>query len=102
VDAIQLVDEKDLYENHADFLSRLAMTFSHGEYALIEAIPGKEEVAQRLHERSLSYAPNQRAYLGLGIIRQKQRRYEESVRILSEGVMQFPEEESLATCLGIS
>jgi tetratricopeptide (TPR) repeat protein len=102
VDAIQLVDKKDLHENHADFLSRLAMTFSHGEYALIEAIPEKEEVAQRLYERSLSYAPNQRAYLGLGVIRQKQRQYEESVRILSEGVMQFPEEESLATCLGIS
>jgi radical SAM superfamily enzyme YgiQ (UPF0313 family) len=102
VDAIQLIDEKDLYENHADFLSRLAMTFSHGEYALIEVIPAKEEVAQRLYERSLSYAPNQRAYLGLGIIRQKQRRFEDSVRILSEGVMQFPEDESLSTCLGIS
>ncbi len=101
-DAIQLVDEEDLYENHADFLSRLAMTFSHGEYALIEAIPGKEEVAQRLYQRSLSYAPNQRAYLGLGIIRQKQRQYEESVQILSEGVMHFPEDESLVTCLGIS
>jgi radical SAM superfamily enzyme YgiQ (UPF0313 family) len=102
VDAIHLVDEEDLYENHADFLSRLAMTFTHGEYALIEAIPGKEEVAQRLYERSLSYVPNQRAYLGLGIIRQKQKRYEDSVRILSEGVMQFPEDESLSTCLGIS
>jgi tetratricopeptide (TPR) repeat protein len=102
VDAIHLVDEEDLYENHADFLSRLAMTFTHGEYALIEAIPGKEEVAQRLYERSLSYVPNQRAYLGLGIIRQKQRRYEDSVRILSEGVMQFPEDESLSICLGIS
>ncbi len=101
-DAIQLVDEEDLYENHADFLSRLAMTFSHGEYALIEAIPGKGEVAQRLYQRSLSYAPNQRAYLGLGIIRQKQRQYEESVQILSEGVMHFPEDDSLVTCLGIS
>jgi len=101
-DAIELIDEKALYESHADFLSRLAMTFSHGEYAAIEDIPGKEEVAQRLYERSLSYYPNQRAYLGLGIIRQKKRNYEESVRILSEGVSQFPDDESLATCLGIS
>ena len=101
-DAIELIDEKALYESHADFLSRLAMTFSHGEYAAIEDIPGKEEVAQRLYGRSLSYYPNQRAYLGLGIIRQKKRNYEESVRILSEGVSQFPDDESLATCLGIS
>jgi anaerobic magnesium-protoporphyrin IX monomethyl ester cyclase len=102
VDAIQLVDEKDLYESHADFLSRLAMTFSHGEYAAIEDIPEKEEVALRLYEKSLSYYRNPRAYLGLGIIRQKQQNYEESVRILSEGVSQFPDDESLATCLGIS
>jgi anaerobic magnesium-protoporphyrin IX monomethyl ester cyclase len=101
-DALQLVDKEDLYKSHADFLSRLAMTFSHGDYAAIETIPGKEEVAQRLYVRSLSYYPNQRAYLGLGIIKQKQEKYEESVRILSEGMKQFPESESLATCLGIS
>ena len=101
-DSLQLVDREDLYKSHADFLSRLAMTFSHGDYAAIEAIPVKEEVAQRLYVRSLSYYPNQRAYLGLGIIKQKQEKYEESVRILSEGVTQFPESESLATCLGIS
>ncbi len=100
--AIELIDEKDLCESHADFLSRLAMTFSHGEYSSIEAIPEKEEVAQRLYEKSLSYSPNQRAFLGLGIIRQKQERHEESVRILSEGVMHFPKDESLAICLGIS
>jgi len=101
-DAVQLIDQKDLYENHADFLSRLAMTFSHGDYASIEAIPGKDNVAQRLYERSMSYYPNQRAYLGLGIIKQKQRKYEESVQILSEGVKHFPESEPIAMCLGIS
>lgn len=101
-DEVQLVDRKDLYESHADFLSRLAMTFSHGDYASIEAIPKKKEVAQQLYERSLSYYPNQRAYLGLGIIKQKQGEYEESVLILSEGMKQFPESEPLATCLGIS
>jgi anaerobic magnesium-protoporphyrin IX monomethyl ester cyclase len=101
-DTIQLVDQKDLYGSHADFLSRLAMTFSHGDYASIEAIPEKDNVAQRLYERSLSYYPNQRAYLGLGIIMQKQRKYEESVRILSEGMKHFPESEPIAMCLGIS
>ena len=101
-DSLQLVDRGDLYKSHADFLSRLAMTFSHGDYAAIEAIPVKEEVAQRLYARSLSYYPNQRAYLGLGILKQKQEKYEESVQILSEGMNHFPESESLATCLGIS
>jgi len=101
-DALQIVNRKDLYENHADFLSRLAVTFSHGDYASIEAIPKKEEVAQRLYETSLTYHPNQRAYLGLGIIKQKQGKYEESVRVLSEGIKQFSENEPLAMCLGIS
>lgn len=101
-DTVQLIDKKDLYKSHADFLSRLAMTFSHGDYAAIEAIPEKEKIAQQLYERALSYHHNQRAYLGLGIIKQKHGEYEESVRILSEGMKQFPESESIATCLGIS
>jgi len=101
-DAIELVDDKNLYESHADFLSRLAMTFSHGDYASIDAIPGKEEVAQRLYERSLLYHPNARAYLGMGTIRQKRREYEVSLKILSEGVKQFPDDQQLAVCLGVS
>lgn len=102
IEAIQLVEREDLFESHADFLSRLAMTFSHGDYASIDAIPKKEEIAQRLYEKSLSYYPNERAYLGSGIIKQKQRQYKESIQILSEGVKHFPASESLATCLGIS
>jgi radical SAM superfamily enzyme YgiQ (UPF0313 family) len=101
-DTIRLTEKEDLFEFHADFLSRLAMTFSHGDYATIEAIPGKEEVAERLYNRSLSYAPNERSYLGLGSLKQKQRRYEESISILSEGMNHFPESEQIALCLGIS
>jgi radical SAM superfamily enzyme YgiQ (UPF0313 family) len=101
-DTIQLIEREDLYESHADFLSRLAMTFSHGEYASNEAIPRKDEVAERLYQRSLRYFPNDRAFLGLGIIAQKRRAYAESVQILAEGVRLFPENESLALCLGIS
>jgi tetratricopeptide (TPR) repeat protein len=101
-DAVHLIDDKDFYESHADFLSRLAMTFSQGDYASIEAIPEKNEVAQRLYERALSYHPNQRAYLGIGIIKQKQGKYDESIQILSEGMKQFPKSEPLANCMGIS
>ena len=78
------------------------MTFSHGDYATVDAIPGKNDVAERLYERALSYAPNQRAFLGLGIIMQKQGRHGEAVRLLSEAIQLFPDNESIAICLGIS
>jgi len=102
VDALNLIDKDDLHESHADFLSRLAMTFSHGEYAAIEAIPEKEKVAERLYTRALSYFPDHRAYLGLGIIKQKERKYEESIAILSEARKYYPESEQIAVCLGVS
>lgn len=101
-DAIELIDRQELYESHADFLSRLAMTFSHGDYAAIEAIPHKDELAERLYNRALTYFPHHRAYFGLGILKQKQRQYEESISILSEGIRYFPESEQLAICIGIS
>lgn len=102
VNAIELIDDKDLYENHADFLSRLGMTFSHGDYASIEAIPEKNETAQWLYEKALTYHSNQMAYLGLGIIKQKKGKYDESIEMLSAGVRQFPKSISLVVCLGIS
>ena len=101
-DELRLIDKDDLYESHADFLSRLAMTFSHGDYSSNEAIPDKEGIALKLYERALSYHHNQRAYLGLGIIKQKRGEYEESVRVLSEGRKNFPQDEPMAICLGVS
>jgi len=101
-DDVQLVDKEDLYESHADFLSRLAMTFTHGDYSSIETMAGKEDVAQRLYERSLIYYPHVRAYLGLGIIKQKQRDHVGALRILSEGMKQFPGNESLVMCTAVS
>jgi len=102
VQGIELINRQDLYECHADFLSRLAMTFTHGDYSAIDAIPEKDEIAQWLFEKSLEYYPNERAYLGLGIINQKKRKYGESIHILSAGIQQFPENEHIAVCLGIS
>jgi tetratricopeptide (TPR) repeat protein len=78
------------------------MTFGYGDYASIEAIPGKEEVAQRLYKRSLLYYPNERAYLGLGMMKQRRREYGDSIQVLSEGAKQFPDSQQLALCLGIS
>ena len=101
-DSIVVIDKKELYENHSDFFSRLAMTFSHGDYAGIEGIKGKEAVAERLYLRSLTYYPDHRAYLGLGILKQKGGKHKEAINILSQGLESFPGSLDLNMCLGIS
>jgi len=102
VEAIELIDEKEFYPMHADFFSRLGMTFDHGDYALNEYIKGKDDIAEKLYIKTLNYHPDSRAYLGLGILNQKKRAYHESVQILSKGVEHFPDNEQLSLCLGIS
>jgi len=102
VDAIELIDKKEFYPMHADFCSRLGMTFDHGDYALNENIKGKDNIAEKLYVKALNYHPNPRAYLGLGILNQKKRAYHESVQILSKGVEHFPDNKQLSLCLGIS
>ncbi|RJR32487.1 MAG: radical SAM protein [Desulfobacteraceae bacterium] len=101
-ESISLVDNKELYEKHADFCSRLAMTFSHGEYSGNELVRDKEGVAERLFRKALGYGPVERAYLGLGISRQKKGEHKEAVEILSKGVENFPLSEPLHICMGIS
>lgn len=102
VDSVQLIDKKELYESHADFFSRLGLTFSHGDYSKIDLIREKDEIAEKLYRRSLGYHPDQRAYLGLGILNQKKGEYEESIRVLLEGTKHFPDDEQLNICLGVS
>ena len=102
VDSVDLLDKKEFHELHADFLSRLGMTFNHGDYARIEAIREKQKIAGGLYKRSLDYYPNDRAYLGLGIIRQQERDFRGSVSVLSEGIRFFPDNEQLNICLGLS
>lgn len=102
VGSIELIDQKDLYKRHSGFCSRLGMTFSHGDYAKIDAVKEKEKTAEKLYNMALAYYPDHRAYLGLGIIKQKDRAFDESIRILSEGIKFFPDSEPLNTCLGIS
>jgi len=102
VDSIRLIDKKELYEMHSDFCSRLGMTFSHGDYSKNDVIKEKDKTAESLYKRSLSYYPDHRAYLGLGIIKQKNEEYEESIKILSQGIEFFPDSQELNLCLGIS
>jgi radical SAM superfamily enzyme YgiQ (UPF0313 family) len=102
VDTISLVDNKELYPLHADFCSRLGMTFDHGDYAHNDAIKGKEEIAEKLYKKALAYSPHPSAYLGLGILNQKKSAYDDSIKILSEGLRYFPDNEPLNICLGVS
>jgi tetratricopeptide (TPR) repeat protein len=87
---------------HADFCSRLGMTFDHGDYAGNQDIKGKDNIAEKLYIKALTYHPDSRAYLGLGILNQKKKAYRESVQILSKGVDHFPDNEQLSLCLAIS
>ena len=87
---IELVDDPDLYALHADFLSRLALTFSHGDYAINPLVENSLATAIGLFERSLGYHPDHRAFWGLGLVYQHQRRFEESVTILRQGIAHHP------------
>ncbi|MGB9441500.1 MAG: radical SAM protein, partial [Desulfobacterales bacterium] len=100
VEALQLIDKEDLYPLHASFCSRLAMTFDHGDYSRIDAVKHKKGIAEKLYRRSLTYFPDARAYLGLGILCQKRGAYRESGRILSQGLSQFSDDPRLNICMG--
>lgn len=101
-DSIDLVPRNELYPWHADFCSRLGMTFSHGDYSRREEVRQKFETAEKLFKKSLSYAPDHRAYLGLGMIKQRKGEFTESVEILKEGLSHWPVSEDLNLCLGVS
>ena len=78
------------------------MTFSHGDYANIEAIPDKDRTAEMLYTKALRYFPNHRAYLGLGMVYQKHRNFQKAQQILSEGIGHYPQSDSLNLCMGIT
>ncbi len=99
---VELVDRKDLYPAHADFLTRLAMTFRYGDYAQNKFVKNKEKVAERLFKRALEYYPDHHAYLGLGILHQRRSRFKESIQILEEGIRHFPKSMQLNMCLGVN
>jgi len=101
-DSIGLVAREDLYPQHADFCSRLGMTFSHGDYYRNQEVRDKLETAEKLFKKSLNYHPDHRAYLGLGMIKQRKGEFRESMEILEEGLRHWPGSEDLTVCLGIN
>jgi tetratricopeptide (TPR) repeat protein len=102
VQALAPIDDPEFHPFHADFLSRLAMTFDQGDYARVETIPDKPRLAEALYRRALGYHRDARAYLGLGLLNQKAGRYQDSADILASGLSHFPGDEHLLMCLAVS
>ncbi len=102
IEDIRLKDQKDLYVFHADFLSRLAMTFSHGDYCRNEHIEAPDDAAFLLYKRALLYYPDHRALLGISIICQKKGLYEKAIELAEMGLKYYPSSEPLHICMGIS
>ncbi len=99
---ISLVDKKELYPYHADFLSRLAFTFSFGEFAQDSRITDQEKTAEFLFKKALSYHPDSRAFLGLAMLRQKQKQFEKAISIIEKGLHHFSENKDLSICMGVN
>ncbi len=99
---IDLVDDPAFDRLHADFLSRLGLTFQQGDFARIAVIPGKQRIARSLHERALAYHPDQRAFLGLALLEQQEGRFDQAVARTMEGLARNPESVLLKTCLAVN
>ncbi len=101
-EGIELTEDPVFHPLHADFLSRLAMTFHQGDLARIAAIPGKRRAAERLYRRALDYHPDARAFLGLGMLCQQRGALVEAAELLGRGLAHFPQDEALQTCLAVN
>jgi radical SAM superfamily enzyme YgiQ (UPF0313 family) len=102
VKALNPIERSDFARLHADFFSRLALTFDQGDYAPIDAIPNKAQLAEALYRRALSYSPDSRAYLGLGVLNQKTGRHAAAADLLATGLAHFPQDGHLRVGLAVS
>ena len=99
---VDLKDDPHLAPYHADFCSRLGMTFHQGDYSANDLIPDREETALGLYHKALSYHPDARAYLGLGMLKQRRRAFQDSIKLLAEGIEFFPDNAQIGICLAVS
>jgi radical SAM superfamily enzyme YgiQ (UPF0313 family) len=98
---IVLKDDADLHPEQADFLSRLGMTFSHGDYARIKCMVDPAEVAGELFERALQRHPDHRAFWGLALLQQRDGDPAAAIGTLENGLRHHPHSQHLNICLGI-
>jgi radical SAM superfamily enzyme YgiQ (UPF0313 family) len=102
VAAIELENDPAFNRLHADFLSRLGLTFQQGDFARIPAIPLKNKVARSLHQRSLGYYPDPRAFLGLALLEQQCGHFHKAVAEAQKGLVHCPDSRMLKTCLVVN
>ncbi len=102
VDDVDLIPDSSFDRLHADFCSRLAMTFSHGDYSRIADINNPRAVAEKLYRKALGYHPDHRAYLGLGMLYQQQHRTGDSQTIVQQGLAEFPDSFDLCLCQAVN
>jgi anaerobic magnesium-protoporphyrin IX monomethyl ester cyclase len=97
--SLELIDDKELFPFHAGFLSRLALTLDRGDYP--HALPegAARDLARELYYKALEYAPDARAYWGLGLLAQAEGANRKAEAILQEGMHLFPEDDILARVL---
>jgi len=100
---INLIDNKELFAEHAKFLSRLGLTFSNGEYAENKYVKDwdNRKIAETLFKKALTYDCDLDAYLGLGMLFQKQGRFEKAMFFLEKGLDYFPDSYDINVCMGI-
>jgi hypothetical protein len=98
---IHLVEDKSLDSFHSDFLSRLAMTFSQGEYARDPRIEDPTAIARNLFQKALTYGHDPRAVLGLAMILQKERDLSGAEKLLTKGLDLHPGHKDLSICMGV-
>jgi anaerobic magnesium-protoporphyrin IX monomethyl ester cyclase len=97
---IELNDHPELVKEHADFLSRLAMTFSHGDYAAIQSSISVEQTARDLYRRALEIHPDHRAFWGLALLDQRKGDWPNAIATLQAGLGHYPESRDLNLLLG--
>ncbi len=102
IESLRFEDREELRPAYAGLLARLGLTFTHGDYAENQLITNKEQIAEFLFRRSLEYFPNHDAYLGLGLLLQKRRDFNESIKILREGHKLFPNSSDISLCMGVN
>ncbi len=97
---IELKKDPDLMTCQAGFLSRLGMTFSHGDYAAVNSTVDTSQVALELYKRALSLSPDHRAFWGMAMVYQRQARWDRAIDILNAGLAHFPKSKELSICMG--
>lgn len=99
----EVADIPEMNRLAADFYSRLAMTFSDGDYARIDGIPDREATAALLHEKALARHPDARAFQGLGMLRFHSKDWDGAEDLFRRGVECHPTDVDmrirLAVCL---